>query len=160
MTILRVASFALLLLITNVAFGADGPAPSIAVDPQKVAAINEMLEVTGGMNLANQMVAQMLESQKKAHPEVDAAVWDRLAKKLDINDLRGTLVELYDHHFSTADLQALVAFYKSPPGQRMLKEMPSLMSESMILGREWGRKKTQELKDELQYDQDHQTKRG
>ena len=129
MTIRRIALFALLLLFTNLAFGAEGPTPGSAVDPQKVIAINEMLEITGGMNLANQMVSQMLESERKAHPEVDAAIWDKLAKKLDVNDLRGTFVELYAHHFSTEDLQALVAFYKSPAGVKFAAVQPKILRD-------------------------------
>mgnify|MGYP005607049363 FL=1 len=41
------------------------------------------------------------------------------------------MVKLYTNGFSEAELNQLIAFYKSPLGQKVLKQMPALFSESM-----------------------------
>ncbi len=38
---------------------------------------------------------------------------------------------VYDKHFTEAELTDLVAFYKSPTGQKVVAEMPALFAESI-----------------------------
>ena len=38
---------------------------------------------------------------------------------------------VYQKHFTKGDLEALTAFYSSPTGQKVLRETPALMAESM-----------------------------
>jgi hypothetical protein len=51
------------------------------------------------------------------------------------------IVPIYQKHFSKSDLDGILAFYASPPGQKILKETPAIMSESMQAGGEIGRRK-------------------
>ncbi|HEV3410924.1 MAG TPA: DUF2059 domain-containing protein, partial [Puia sp.] len=37
------------------------------------------------------------------------------------------------------DIIALTAFYKTPIGQKVIKTMPLIVTESMQLGQEWGK---------------------
>jgi hypothetical protein len=41
------------------------------------------------------------------------------------------MVPAYQKHFTKADMDNLVAFYSSPTGEKLLREMPSIMAESM-----------------------------
>ena len=41
------------------------------------------------------------------------------------------MVKLYTKGFSEAELNELIAFYKSALGKKVLKEMPALFAESM-----------------------------
>jgi hypothetical protein len=41
------------------------------------------------------------------------------------------MVPAYQKHFTKADIDNLVAFYSSPTGEKLLRELPSIMAESM-----------------------------
>jgi hypothetical protein len=131
-----------------------------AINPQKLAAINDLLELTGAMKLSQQMLVRAIEAQKMGHPEISAKIWDRYEAKLDVKDMVGSITVIYDRHFSTGDLLAMAAFYRSDVGQRMIQEMPAVMSEAMTVGQEWGRQKSAELMKEIQEEQAHPTKLG
>jgi hypothetical protein len=63
------------------------------------------------------------------------------------------IVPIYQKHLTKADLTAITAFYSSPAGQKILAEMPAIMSESMQAGGEIGRRafaaKSQQLDQEI-----------
>lgn len=124
-----------------------------AVDPQKAKVIRRLLEVTGAANIGQQMMDAMVVAEKQSHPDVDPKILDRLRAKLDVNDMLEMVVAIYDRHFSTEDLQATLDFYQSPAGQRVLKELPPVMKESMAVGQAWGRQKAMELMKELEREQ-------
>jgi len=166
MKLLQIAALTTLLVFHGAASAQEPPAPAAAavqdapaqqathtVDPKKAQVIHQILELTGAANIGKQMMDALMAAEKQAHPDVDPTVWDRLAVKLDINDVLGSIIEIYDRHFSTEDLQATLAFYQSPAGQRVLKELPPVMKESMAVGQEWGRRKAMELMKELEQEQ-------
>lgn len=148
MPVAKAALAGLLLSFAN-AVAAQAVVDPAQVEPRKAALIGELLDVTGALALSDQMLSRMLEAQKSAHPEVDEAVWERLRAKLDVQDLRQALIGIYDRHFSTDDIRAVLAFNKSDAGQRVLEQMPSVMDEAMTAGEQWGRQKALELQLEL-----------
>jgi uncharacterized protein len=150
---------ALLLCCSGGAAAQEAPVQP-AINPQKLAAINDLLELTGAIKLSQQMLVRMIEAQKKGHPEIDAKVWDRYQAKLNVSDMVGSIAAIYDRHFSTEDLVATATFYRSAAGQRMIKEMPAVMSEAMAVGQEWGRQKSAELMKEIKEEAAHPTKLG
>ncbi len=40
-------------------------------------------------------------------------------------------IPVYQKHWTKADVDAMVAFYSTPTGQKMLKELPATMAEAM-----------------------------
>lgn len=66
-------------------------------------------------------------------------ICDSLFASLSADDMIDAIVPIYQKHLSKADLAAATAFYSSPAGQKILKELPSIMSESMEAGAEIGR---------------------
>jgi hypothetical protein len=59
-------------------------------------------------------------------------VYQSLLKEIDFDKLiEETSVPLYDKYFSEAELSDLLAFYKSATGQKVLKVLPNLLSESI-----------------------------
>jgi hypothetical protein len=56
---------------------------------------------------------------------------DQMFKDLPWNDLLQTMVPIYQKHFPKGDIDALVAFYGGPTGQKILKEMPAITAELM-----------------------------
>lgn len=78
-----------------------------------------------------------------ATPEQLAKVdemFDTMFAALPMDELLDAIVPIYQKHLTKADLAAVTAFYSSPAGQKILKELPAIMSESMQAGGDIGRK--------------------
>ena len=106
---------------------------------------SQMTQVLSGM--AKQMKIGAEDSFKKkvpnATPEQLAKldkICDSIFASLSIDEFIDAMVPIYQKHLTKADLAAATAFYSSPAGQKILKELPSIMSESMQAGGEIGRK--------------------
>jgi hypothetical protein len=71
---------------------------------------------------------------------VPAEVWDDMEKDMikEMDDLYEKVAVIYDKHFTEDDLKAIIAFYESPIGKKMVKETPEIIRESMDVGRIWG----------------------
>jgi hypothetical protein len=41
------------------------------------------------------------------------------------------MVPAYQKHFTKGDMDALIAFYSAPTGQKILQEMPAIVGEAM-----------------------------
>jgi hypothetical protein len=50
-----------------------------------------------------------------------------------IDEMIADAVPVYQRHISRSDADAVIAFYSSPPGQRLLDEQPAMMSEYMAI---------------------------
>ena len=71
--------------------------------------------------------------------KVDALFGD-IFKSLPVEEMIEAIVPIYQRHLTRADLGAATAFYSSPAGQRILKEMPAISSEAMRAGGEIGQR--------------------
>ena len=56
---------------------------------------------------------------------------DDMMKDMPFDEMMQAMVPTYQKHFTKGDLDALVVFYTSPTGQKLLREMPAITAESM-----------------------------
>src|SRR6476659_8949492 len=56
---------------------------------------------------------------------------DDMFKNMPFEEMLQAMMPVYQRHFTKGDGNALVAFYSSPTGQKMLHELPAIMTESM-----------------------------
>jgi hypothetical protein len=134
---IRACSLAVVLCCVGQGVTAQTTAP--AAD-QKTVLIRQILQVT---HAADQVVGGMeasLPAQRASNPRIPAVFWDRFlaqarARRAEFVD---SMVPLYSRTFNEADLRALLQFYQSPLGQRLLETQPGLMRESMQIGQRWG----------------------
>jgi hypothetical protein len=56
---------------------------------------------------------------------------DDWLKDMPFDEMMQAEIPVYQKHFTKGDIDSLVAFYSSPTGQKMLREMPAIMGESM-----------------------------
>jgi hypothetical protein len=61
---------------------------------------------------------------------VHAAV-DDVFKTLVLDDLITDVVPIYQRHLTRGDVQAIIAFYSSPAGKKIMREQPAMIRESM-----------------------------
>ena len=119
-----------------------------AVEPAKETAIRELLEVTGTMALAKQAMKQMMPSiwelVKKADPRIsDDLIYvmeEEFLNAFDesVPEYIAGVTEIYDKYFTTAEINELLAFYRTELGRKTVKVMPSLLTDSMSFGQAWG----------------------
>lgn len=122
----------LFVLVTSTLLAADPPVSS------KEEKIRELLRVTGSSKIAVQVMDQILDSFRKTMPDVPAAFWDELRSQVRPEDLEAMIVPIYAKHYDDGDIQAMLDFYDSPVGRKMLSETPGVVSESMEAGKKWG----------------------
>jgi len=86
-----------------------------------------------------QGIHQMLHEQFLKHKdELPAdyearmtAVMSDMFENMPMDEMMQAMVPAYQKHFTRGDIDSLVAFYSSPTGAKLLREMPAIMAESM-----------------------------
>jgi len=142
-------TMALFLLCSN-AWAQKGATQETKIAPKKEAVIRELLAVTKASEMGTQVMSAMIDSFSVSMPDVPQKFWTRFMEKVDPRDLENLIVPIYDRHFTLKELQALVAFYKTPEGTSVITKMPVVMQESMMAGQKWGEILGQMVVDELQ----------
>jgi hypothetical protein len=66
---------------------------------------------------------------------------DSLFEGWPIDEMLDAMVPIYQKHLTKEDLDAILAFYSSPVGQKLLREQPAMMQEGMQVGGEIGRRR-------------------
>lgn len=56
---------------------------------------------------------------------------DETFKSFPWDEMLEAVVPVYQKHLTKGDVDALVVFYSSPTGQKLLQEMPAIMTEAM-----------------------------
>lgn len=77
---------------------------------------------------------QFLKDQDKLPPDFEARmnkIMDDMYREMPWDEMLQAMIPAYQKHLTKGDVNHLVAFYSSPTGQKMLREMPQMMSEAM-----------------------------
>jgi hypothetical protein len=112
--------------------------------------VEQLLTVTGARARMQQMWVQMgqqaattaADSYRLKNPDASPLELRKVAEAtgrsfqeemsvISIDEIIDAIIPIYQEHLTHADIQGIIDFYNSEPGQKYLKEMPVLMSESM-----------------------------
>jgi hypothetical protein len=77
---------------------------------------------------------QYLKDKDKLPPDFEDHVnkmMDDTMKGFPWDEILEAMVPVYQKHMTKGDIDATVAFYSSPTGQKMLRELPAIMAEAM-----------------------------
>ena len=134
-----------ILFLATVAFAqqptaSSGDVPATKEDIQRLFEVmqihQQMRQVMDAM--MKQQTAMIDESLKQRYPQTSAeriARADRMIaetmKDMPMDAMLDDMIPIYQRHFSKTDIDAMSTFYASPTGQKMMREMPALTSESM-----------------------------
>jgi hypothetical protein len=80
------------------------------------------------------MVHDQISKQPDLPPDAEARIekmTEDMFKNFPVDDLLQAMVPVYQKHYTKGDIDALVGFYTSPAGQKLLKETPAITAESM-----------------------------
>lgn len=120
------------------------------IDPALERDIRTLLELTGTRQMMTQALDQMMAAMAGSLPGLTAKDLEVLRGEMNIEELEGDVVLIYAAHFTREDVGQLIAFYQSPIGQKLIKEQPAVMSESMTAGQKWGQVAAQRAMQKLQ----------
>lgn len=121
--------------------------PADAPSREEVLKLFEMLQVSKTMEVAIaaakqqsiDMAEQMIQEkapdataeQKKQMQEMIDSVMAEALGPAAIKEMLEATIPVYQRHLTKSDLQAMMAFYSSAVGQKVLREQPAMVQESM-----------------------------
>jgi len=100
----------------------------------------ELLRVMGSLKSSEQMMDMMITSFKQNMPNVPIAFWDEFKKEVNLEELIEQMAPVYVKYYTDDELVQLIAFYKTPLGQKVTEKLPLINQDSFAIGQEWGKK--------------------
>lgn len=147
------AAFVLVLASSGAGAADDAPPPAarppleaLKSDPHVAKAL-EFIAVSGAKDVmlqqTNLLVDAMIAQMRKAKSDVPDQMWEFLRTtvedeyRAESDDLLIASAKIYSDHFTDAELDQMIAFYKSDVGLKLLRERPAIIRESAALGQAW-----------------------
>jgi hypothetical protein len=124
------------------AVSAQGQTPTAGA----VAAARELLAIKGGTAMFEPVIPGVVESTKNSllptNPNLardlnEISVQLRKEYESKKAELVYEVAIIYAQHFTEHELKELITFYKTPLGQKMLKEEPVAVDESLKRAQDW-----------------------
>ena len=85
----------------------------------------------------------------EAITEIQAAADSFFEKTFSDPAMRAGLIELYQQHFTSDELDELIRFYGTPVGRKSLQVLPVITNEGMQLGQKLAAKNQEEFQKQL-----------
>jgi hypothetical protein len=137
----------MMVMAACLAFGGVGAAQQTAADaPATKEDVQRYLEVMHSREMMTKMMEamskpmhQMMHEQYlKDKDKLPADFEERMTKQVDeymknlpMEEMLQAMVPAYQKHLTKGDIDGLVAFYSSPTGQKLIKELPAISAEAM-----------------------------
>ncbi|HVF71568.1 MAG TPA: DUF2059 domain-containing protein [Chthoniobacterales bacterium] len=139
----------ILTLCTVASYAAENPAPAPAASaPPSEASIKQLLELAQARKLVDSVMKQMdtlmeqtihqaTQGQQippKVQKDIDkrqSEVVGLVKELLEWNKLEPMYVRIYQKTFNQQEIDGMIAFYKTPPGQAVIGKMPMVMQNTM-----------------------------
>jgi uncharacterized protein len=134
---------ALILSFTlgSVAIGQQsGDTPATKEDIQKYFEVIHSRDMTDKMMNAmlkpmqQMMHAEYVKNQDKLPADYEERMnkrMDAMVKNMPYDEMMQAMIPSYEKHLTKGDIDSLLAFYSSPTGQKVLRELPAIMAEAM-----------------------------
>jgi hypothetical protein len=77
---------------------------------------------------------QYLKNQDKLPSDFEAQMnkrMDEMLKSIPWDDFIDSMIPVHQKHFTKGDIEALVTFYGTPTGQKVLRKLPEITAESI-----------------------------
>lgn len=130
----------LILLFTSIPLFAQSDAPASRDDILKLFGVMKVHDQTRLVmeSVAAQQREMMHDGLRKRYPQITDAEIARLdqatseiMREVSVDDLLTDMIPVYQKHLSKKDVDAMSAFYSSDTGQKLLREMPAMTTESL-----------------------------
>jgi uncharacterized protein len=144
---------------------APAPAPA-APSPESLAAARELIQVTKATdqfklllpNIFAALKPAVVQNRPQAAKDFDAIVPIVTAGAMGrLNDFADLLAGIYARNFSVDEIHNLIAFYRTPTGQKLIARQPVIARQSMAAGQQFGKQLVEDLRQQID---DELRKRG
>lgn len=123
------------------------------LSPAKKMLIDKLIEQMGqstvdiGKQFSQLFIDSFSNTLKSAKPDIDPRAFDILAQEVnkvidevfvDSGVLSEMMYPIYGQRFSESELKELIAFYGTPLGKKLIRELPAITQESMRAGQKLG----------------------
>ncbi|MBZ5722278.1 MAG: DUF2059 domain-containing protein [Acidobacteriia bacterium] len=110
---------------------------------EEILKLFDVMQIRQQMEQVMQQVMQQTrtmshEALKTRHPDISEEELARLDglseqsfKDVPIEGMLDDVIPVYQKHLSKADVEAMIGFYSTPTGQKILREMPAMTAEGM-----------------------------
>jgi uncharacterized protein len=110
-------------------------APEHPVTPEQV---REILDLTGAVDVKQQMLDGLLPHVKAMLPFMPQTVLDDIRQSMSLADFDGAVVRAYQKRLSTEEAAEIIAFLRTPAGRTMVTAFPQIRDEGQQAGAELG----------------------
>ena len=154
-----VASILCLSLVPAIFAQSNDDSPATKEDIQKYFEVVHSREMTNKMMDAmlkpmhQLMHEQYLKNRDKLPPDFEERMnkrMDAMVKDMPFDEMMNAMIPAYQKHLTKGDVDSLIAFYSSPTGQKLQRELPAIMAESMQSAMPVMRKYIDHMQDQLQ----------
>ena len=141
---LKILPFLTLIIFSQLSYSAE-------ISSEKRRVIDEMLEITGALEIADmmatavtdQMIAALAQQKKDLDPRAIPVLQDEVRKFMYDEFIASGFMaqmsyEIYDKYFTIEDLRTMLDFYKTPVGIKVVTTLPQVTQEAMIAGQQHG----------------------
>ena len=111
--------------------------------------IAKLLETMGSTQAMKTSVEYMINYYKQNNPQISSEYWDNASKHVDYDELVQKLIPVYSKHFTEQEIVDLLKFYNTSTGKKMIEKTPTILEESMEIGRKWGIELAQKIEKEI-----------
>ncbi len=132
------------------------PASAFAAETDKIPAplrtdILQLIDMTGGTHMGqlfgDAIAQQIINNLQASHPDITPKAFtiikeetsNMLADPAINKQLVEMLVPIYAKYYTDADVRQMIAFYKTPLGQKIIQNNPAIAQASMQDGEQWGK---------------------
>lgn len=114
--------------------------------PGAVAAARDMIATKGGMAMFDTVIPGVVETVKNSfiptNPQLSGELNEvaaMLRKEYDPkrSEMQNEIARVFAQHFTEKELKELTAFYKTPLGQKLVKEEPTAIQEAFQNAQTW-----------------------
>jgi hypothetical protein len=89
-------------------------------------------------SMERQTQAATTEALKTRYPQITPAQLERVRriseesmKNFPVDGMLDDMIPVYQKHLTQTDVDAMIAFYASPTGKKLMQEMPQIMQEAL-----------------------------
>ena len=126
--------------LAQVTVSVAGDTPATSEQIQKLFAVMDVRQQTHRMmeSMVQQMQAMSAATIKQRYPQVSGAELAKLTKisqsilrDMPLDAMLDDMIPVYQKYLNQSDVDAMIDFYQSPTGKKLVNEMPQITQEAM-----------------------------
>jgi hypothetical protein len=135
------------------------PQAAPTYDPAALAAARQLILVTRSDDMIRQILPIMVKNLSAAIAKENPAKTEIINKLMQdsfvpafmahLPEFQEQIAAIYATNLTADDMNQLIAFYKTPVGQKYLQAVPIVMQQTMVVAHVWGKQVGQEAMQKL-----------